>query len=80
MPPPTDRPGRRAAIALAAPLLRPDSGVTMPITDWGRALDAAEATVDATIRARLLRAVALEMYTACCALRAQVDMREARDG
>lgn len=77
--PPTDRPGRRAAIALAAPLLRPDSGVVMPITDWGRALDETRAILDPVLRDRKTYEVARAMYTACCALRAQVDMREARD-
>lgn len=67
MQPPTDRPGR----ALVAP-----PTVRLPVTDWGARLDAARRILDPVLRDRATYAVALEMYTACCALRAQVDMRE----
>lgn len=67
MQPPTDR--RRPA---AAP-----STVRLPVTDWGARLDAARGILDPVLRDRATYAVAIEMYTACCALRAQVDMGEA---
>lgn len=75
MQPPTDR--RRAALDELTPAVRPDapSTVRLPVTDWGARLDAARGILDPVLRDRATYAVAIEMYTACCALRAQVDMR-----
>lgn len=67
MQPPTDR--RRAALDEPTPAVR------LPVTDWGARLDAARGILDPVLRDRATYAVAIEMYTACCALRAQVDMR-----